>query len=1364
MKRVLSLILAIIMMPVISLAYNARPSELTGFMDGILMAKTVAEEGMVLLENKEVDGEKALPLKKGESIAVFGINQIDFIYGGGGSGNFNSQNDKVGYVSLYDALLKKESNGDITLYHDLINSYKDYYNDYWTTDKRTYAYGTKQGAVIKFRGEMEISREAVNNAASSCDTAIITIGRPAGEDGDRANAEGDFKLGSKEKNMIEYVKSAGFKKVIVILNVTGVIESDWLKDGGIDAVLMVSLPGMVGGDAMADVLLGESYPSGKLVDTWAGNYTDYPSSSNFGNSSYTNYKEDIFVGYRYFETIPGAKEKVNYPFGFGLSYADFLLSDARIEVLGTGRDRSVTATVTVTNKGENPGKEVIQLYKKSPETTLTQTNRDLIGFYKTKELKKGESEVVKITVDFDSLSSYDDMGKSGFEAAYVLEKGEYEFYLGNSVRCDKAGTYTLYETECVRQLTHQMVPDTSKFNERLTSSGSYEKIEQKENAPILENDVDEKYKAVYENEKAKENEDGFITFNDLARAFADGESEEDTRLLEAFTARLTVDEAIKLTGCTTPVSNMGHRTGIGGLEVYNLPIIGTSNGPAGIQYNGSKSTWETTSTFYPCATMQASTWNEELIEQLGAAMGDEARYFGMSLWQAPGMNIHRDPLCGRNFEYFAEDPFVTGKIGAAITKGVQSRKFASQLKHFAFNNQENGRWGNDSRISERAIREIYLKGFEIAVKEAKPWSVMSSYNRINGTQTSGSYSLLTAVLRNEWGFDGFVMTDFRTRNVSHSQEIFAGNDLKAPADSPRPDEVKSAVNSGALPMWKVRRSAERIIRFALKTEDAERIANEDFKYDVKISVNSSKVSVLDSKVKLKENITWGEFLNSITSTYAQTFVLTDNLGNIIEDENTDLKVGMKIVVTAEDNVTTKTFDVTGESLALKKNAKASYTESGHSASNAVDGNYETRWSGFSSNYVWNDWIEVDLGDEYHITGVEVSYYKGEEREYSYELRIAEKDAAEYWSDTKKNRDFDSQGYKLIKSDKASYVQTQSDKVNEYGRFLNLKLTDGVGAFGPTLWEIEVFGWKLCSNEYKIDEENKIIYVTQGDTTSDAVAKMEILGMAEIEFVGENDTWVNEGEKFVVTDTNGEKTEYTVKEREAEEGEEGHIFEGVIGAVATYEENSKNSADKVIDNDLGTRWSAYNSGVNQAICIDLGAEKSITGVSSYWYGDGRESTYNIYITNTPTILNGTFLFPAWYKKENLTSKGSSDASIETYDEVYAKGRYVTIYTTQNTNNVVSLWEVDVFVSEKEVEDIYCNVTEDKIEVVSNLENAIVAVYGDDVLLKAAVINKGTFTIENSVDIKKVKIFSFYDFVSMKPALEVKEIAVVQETIY
>ncbi|MBR5535277.1 MAG: glycoside hydrolase family 3 C-terminal domain-containing protein [Clostridia bacterium] len=1402
-------------------AYNAEPSDLTGNMDGLQMAKTVAEEGMVLLENNG-----ALPLDKGESIAVFGINQIDFIYGGGGSGNFNSKNERVDYISLYDALKAREEAGDLVLYDELLESYESYYNRYWRENGSTYGYGTKQGAVIKFWGEMEISENDVKKAAESSDTAIITIGRPAGEDSDRSSGDGDFKLNSKERNMVNYVKNAGFEKVIVILNVTGVIESDWLKDEAIDAVLYASLPGMVGGEAMADVLMGDSYPSGKLVDTWAANYSDYPSSANFGNSSYTNYKEDIFVGYRYFETIPGAKEKVNYPFGFGLSYADFEITDTSIEVTGEGRDREVKVTARVVNNGEYSGKEVVQVYVSKPETNLTQSSRELVGFYKTEELSTGESEEVTITFPFDSLASYDDMGKSGYEAAYVLDKGDYEFYVGNSVRAPFADLFSLDEAEVARQLEHHIVPDTSKFNERLTSDGTYEKIERTENAPVsdnIEEDVDARYKAVYTAEDVADYEDSFITFNELAKAFCDGEeSEDDTKMLEAFVARLTDAEAVKLTGCTNPVSGKGHRTGIAGLEAYGVPIIGTSNGPAGIQYNGSQSTWATTSTFYPCATMQACTWNEKLIEQLGAAMADEARYFGMSLWQAPGMNIHRDPLCGRNFEYFAEDPFVTGKIGAAITRGVQSRKFASQLKHFAFNNQERGRWGNDSRMSERAAREIYLKGYEIAIKEGNPWSIMSSYNRINGTQTSGSYQLLTEILRNEWGYEGFVMTDFRTQNVSHAQEIEAGNDLKAPADSPRPENVYSALNDGWLERWQVNRSAERVLRFVLKTEDAELLADKPFDYNITISVSSDKVNVTGDKIKVKDTITWGEFLDSISSTYGQSYALIGADGNEITERETIMEIGMKVKVTAEDGEAWKEFEVSGESLALNKNVKASWTESGYPATNAVDGNYSTRWSGFSQNYVWNDWIEVDLDKDYHITRVDVSYYKGNERSNTFQIRLADSSAADYWEDKNKERDFASQGYTVVAEGKAEYVTIHSEKMNEYGRFVNLMTTDSVGAYGPTIWEIEIYGWKLSSDEYIIDEDTKTISLWAGETTGDAVSKLKLSGQATMEFVGANDTWVNTGEKFVVTDQNGEVTEYVIQEvyrnnteLTADEGvivdnrnrtifvtdkieadnvklvlrnlynatvsltdadgngfmsindtvlvvaEDGvtaalyTVIEGVktdaAGAVATYTESNDFAPEYIIDSSLTTRWSAYDRGVNQAICIDLGEEKTVTALNTYWFGDGRESTYNIYVTDEPTVDRGRFTAPEEAAAENLKSKGSGynggEGSLATFDVVYATGRYVTIYTTANTNNVVSIWEAEIYTVPKD-NDIILDVN----------PKAFIGIYEADGTFIRAVSGIGKVRIPYDEKIGYIQLFYWDEDNKMIPVKDTEIIVV------
>ncbi|MGM9552040.1 MAG: glycoside hydrolase family 3 C-terminal domain-containing protein [Clostridia bacterium] len=1129
-KRLVSgiLSLGIICSAIPTFAYNAEPSELTGNMDGLELCRTIAEEGMVLLKNNG-----ALPLNKGETIAVFGVNQIDFIYGGGGTCNLSSKNERVDYISLFDALKARDEAGDIYLYEELKDAYEDYCNRYWAEDGRTYAYGTTQGAVLKHWGEMQISQADVNRAAREADTAIVTIGRPAGEDTDRSDSDGDFRLNSAERDMINYVQSAGFERVVVILNVTGAIESDWLMHDAIDAVLFVSLPGMVGGEAMANVLLGDSYPSGKLVDTWASNYSDYPSASNFGNSGYTEYKEDIFVGYRYFETISVAKEKVNFPFGFGLSYTNFETTDKTVDIEGEGRDRTVTVTATVTNTGDYPGKEVVQVYASSPETNLTQPARELAGFYKTEELLPGESETVTITFPFDELASYDDVGKTAYEAAYVLEEGEYKFYVGNSVRAPYIESFVLDEIELVEQLEHHVVPDTNNFNVRLKSNGTFEYIEQRENAPVSNNpdeDVDAKYKDVYKNNNAAEHEDNFINFNELASAFCDGEeSEEDTRLLEAFVARLTDEEAVKLTGCVSPMSGRGHRTGIGGIEAYGVPVIGGSNGPAGIQYNGSQSTWETTSTFYPCSTMQACTWNVDLIEMLGAGIGDEARHFGMSFLQGPGMNIHRDPLCGRNFEYFSEDPYVSGKMAAAITRGLQSRKVASQLKHFAFNNQELGRWGNDSRVSERAAREIYLKGYEIAVKEGDPWSIMSSYNRLNGTQVSGNYQILTEILRNEWGFDGFIMTDYRTANVSHSQEIAAGNDVKAPEDSPRPQNVYDALNSGSLERWQVLRSAERVLRFILKTEEAHLLAEKDFVYSYVIDSSDSRVLAGENDVKINGSITWGEFLDSISSAYGQTYALFDADGNEITNRSTILKYGMKLRIMVDDGKQWKDFAVLTNNLAYGKQVKASYTEGSHYAKNAVDGNYDTRWSGFSSNYVMNEWIEIDLGDNYHITRVDLRFNRANERSYIYQIRTIGNNGAAFWSDTSKNRNLDGQGYTLVGVNKSEYKTIKSDVLNNYARFINIKTigSETNNAVGTSLWEIEVYGWKLTSSAYTINETLKTIKITKGDTVKDVKEKLVVTGVATLDLQGDDNKPVYAGDEIIITDQNGVETRYQV---------------------------------------------------------------------------------------------------------------------------------------------------------------------------------------------------------------------------------------------
>ena len=1152
MKRVLSLALcmalALSLTPA-ALAYNAPASDATGGLTGLEMAQKVAEEGMVLLENRTVTdesggSEKALPLKQGESVAIFGINQIDFIWGGGGSGNFSSDNTDhedgpIGYVSLYDGLKEKETEGKISIYNDLYNTYKKYYDDYWKNDGRTYGYGTTQGAVIMYGGEMAVTQEQVDAAAKSATTAIITIGRPAGEDNDRKATKGDFLLSDNEVAMINYVKQAGFKKVIAILNVTGVIESDWFaaENSGVDAALMVSLPGMWGGKAMADVLVGDAYPSGKLVDTWANNLNDYPSTVQFGsNAANPVYTEDIFVGYRYFETIPGAAEKANYEFGYGQSYADFAITNPTATVSGSGRDRTVNISATVTNNGTMPGKEVVQVYYSAPEGKLTQPKRELAAFVKTGELAAGESENVTMSFKFDDMASYDDLGATGHEAAYVLEAGAYDFYVGSSVRDNvKAGAETLSALEVVEQLEHHLVPDLKYISQRMKSDGTMEPLKKTVNAPVSTDpaeDVDAAYKAIYTDPEVAENADAFITFQDVAKAFTDGnETAEDTALLHAFIARMSDAEIAKLTGCVDPDADKGHRTAIGGIPVYGLPKIGTSNGPAGIQYNGTKHTYETTTTFYPCATMQASTWNVELIEQLGAAMGNEARHFGMSLWQAPGMNIHRNPMGGRNFEYFAEDPYLTGRMGVAITNGVQSQKFASQLKHFACNSQENNRWDGDSRVSERALREIYLKGYEIAIKEAQPWSVMSSYNHINGTHSTHNYQLLTEVLRNEWGFEGFVFTDFYDR-TSHVSDIPAGGDVKAPHSSASASAVVDAIQKGDLERWQVQRSAERTVRFLLKTQPAYDLAGSDtFDYIITIAFNVDGIEVRDDSIVLANAMNWGEFKDAINNIYNQTYVLKDSSGNPVTDDTASIERGMTLLVTAEDNATTKTYTFTSMSVARNKTVKASYTEGDNTAAKAVDGDMNTRWSAYGDT--WNDkntgvynWIEVDLGKVYHLSQIDVSYHNGNSRSFTYEIwaRAEERDD---WGETARSRDFSAAGYDKIVADKrCANVVTDSNAVTKDARYVAVKTTSP--EYAVSIRELDIYGWAISSDEFKIDEENKIIYVPAGGVgTGEVTPHITVEGNATVKF-NFTKAFVEEGDSVTVTPTGGTPVTYSFK--------------------------------------------------------------------------------------------------------------------------------------------------------------------------------------------------------------------------------------------
>ncbi len=1065
------------------------------------LAKIVAEEGMILLKNEVVaNEEKALPLAKGTSVALFGLTQIDYIQGGGGSGSFIAEYAK----GLWEGLLEKEEAGEIQLYKGLRPKYEEFYNANTTAEKSNWASAMPgdQGAVLNKTGEMPLTKEDIDAAAAAADVAIFSIGRMSSEGSDYQDAPGNFQLSEVEVEILDMLKAADFEKVVIVLNVPYVIQSGWIKDDPeIDAALCVSLPGMEGGTAMADVLLGNSYPSGKTVDTWAYDHAYYPSVAygTFAQKGEAKYVEDIFVGYRYFETIPNVQDQVVYEFGYGLSYADFSIEDVKVDVTGEGRDREVTVTATVKNSSDKyAGKEVVQVYYGAPEGALTQPAKELAGYVKTNEIAPGASETVTITFPFDDMASYDDLGATGaeHEAAYVLEAGEYEFHVGNSVRNTVlAGTFELPELEEVEQLSHQLVPDVEKLPQRLTADGTLAPLTQTVNAPTSKEAAED----IYANPPTSD--DPFITFNEVVKALEEGNED----LLYTFVSRMTVDELIDVTSANPPVDPYsGHRTGYGGVDIYGLPQFTSTNGAAGIQFNnGNPDDPNMNSTFFPCGTMQASTWNNPLLEVVGRAMGLEAREFDMDMLQAPSMNLHRDPLCGRNFEYYSEDPLISGRTAAHLSIGMADVGFYAQYKHFAANNQETGRGGGDSQVSERALRELYLKGFEIAIKEGDECSLMSAYNKINGQPCMSSHDLLTEITRNEWGFEGYINTDFLGSMLSRSQhddEIIGGNDLKAPWGDGQPHVIRAALASGKLQMWQLQRSAERVIRFTAQSEKGQNLLGKDFVYGVKLNVAHDDVIVknasnevsktVKNEVRIWNEIPAADFMGAIYGEYNQTYTLLDEAGNAAA-EDAMVKPGMSIVVTAEDGKTTATYPIVDADIAANAAVKAS---AGTDAANVLDMDAATAWNGES----WGNWIEIDLGADYKLTSLELDFADGENGVFAYEVWTKTGEDAEWAANTAKDRDFGAEGYTLdfVNAAKNTEIQKTEFTKGLSGRYIAVKLTGGVGA--AALENIDVDGFRIVSDVYEVDNATGTVYM---GSLLPAHEDLAIEGNGEIDVTG-----------------------------------------------------------------------------------------------------------------------------------------------------------------------------------------------------------------------------------------------------------------------
>ncbi len=765
------------------------------------LSKQAAKEGMVLLKNEK----KLLPLENGARVALFGKASFDYVKGGGGSGDVT-----VEYiVNLYEGM--KNLCDRVQIYEDLASFYR-------RNVKHQYAKGIEPGMTT----EPELSDELCQGARNFADTAVIAICRFSGEGWDRRSSydkedkndsifeDGDFYLSHAEKAMVQKVKQY-FDRIIVVLNVGGMVDTDWLKeDEQISSVLMAWQDGMEGGNAMAELLCGIGNPSGKLSDTFAKRLEDYPSSYHFHESdAYVDYTEDIYVGYRYFETIPEAYDKVNYPFGYGLSYTTFQWEPVSVKEA----EGEVTVQVKVTNTGDRAGKEVIQIYSGAPQGLLGKPAKNLVAFKKTRLLQTGETELLTLAFPVSRMASYDDLGKV-CKSAWLLEKGSYHFYAGTSVRDVKEldFVYQLEETKILEQLTPKIVP--SALKQRMLADGSYEQLPQRETGDPDECGLERMPKEPIDGlSPAYRSVKGVLLwswrYKEGIRPFT--EVAEGTMTTEEFIRQLTDEELAHLLG-GQPNSGVANTFGIGNMPEYGIPNIMTADGPAGLRIEPQCGV---NTTAWPCSTLLACTWNPELVYAVGEAGAKEVKENNISVWLTPAINIHRSPLCGRNFEYYSEDPLLTGVLASSMVKGIQSQHIAATVKHFALNNKETNRKNSDSRVSERAAREIYLKAFEIIVKTASPWCIMTSYNIINGHRASENQELIDGILRGEWGFDGMVTTDWWTLG-EHYKEVKAGNDLKMACGLP--ERLIEAKEKGLLSREEMEACGKRILELILKIE------------------------------------------------------------------------------------------------------------------------------------------------------------------------------------------------------------------------------------------------------------------------------------------------------------------------------------------------------------------------------------------------------------------------------------------------------------------------------------------------------------------------------------------------------------------
>ncbi len=774
-------------------------------------AAQVVSEGIVMLKNEN----NALPLDINEEIALFGRIQFSYYKSGTGSGGMVNVSKVVG---IPEGL----SDCGVKINKELSEAYEKWLQN----NENIYDFGEGWGSEPWSQKEMPLDDSLVKSVASQCRKAVVVIGRTAGEEQENRVEAGSFLLTDTEKEMLSKVRSS-FEKMIVLLNVGNLIDIEYIENLKPDSLLYVWQGGMTGGTGTAAVLTGKVSPSGKLPDTVAYSISDYPSDPYFGDRDRNFYTEDIYVGYRYFETF--AKEKVRYPFGFGLSYTSFRIKAHTLTQLA-GESTCAVLKISVKNIGDYNGKEVVQVYLEAPQGKLGKASRVLCGYEKTNELAPGEEQELEIKVDLRDFASYDDSGVTGHRFCRILEAGDYNFYVGSDVRSAKCvWNKKLSEDIVVEQLTQAVAPVREFDRMKAEADGDGYRIAF-EKVPLSEIDEDKRRLDAIPAEIPQTGDKGI--------KLCDVVSGKNT--MTEFIAQLSdydLSCIIRGEGMGSPRVTAGTASAFGGvsdnLVAFGIPAGCCSDGPSGMRMDCGAKAFS-----IPIGTLIASTFNKSLVTELFSLLGLEMTANNVDCLLAPGMNIHRHPLNGRNFEYFSEDPYLTGTMATAELDGLHSAGVTGTIKHFCGNNQETNRHFLESVVSERALREIYLRGFEMAVRNGKAQTVMTTYGIVNGLWTAASFDLNTVILREEWGFTGYTMTDWwaniNQRGTWADKTNFASmaraqNDVyMVCADGGNHnDNTLEALENGTLTRAELQRNAMNILNFIIGTNAMKRLMGED---------------------------------------------------------------------------------------------------------------------------------------------------------------------------------------------------------------------------------------------------------------------------------------------------------------------------------------------------------------------------------------------------------------------------------------------------------------------------------------------------------------------------------------------------------